>query len=58
MKEEKKAVVLCDLVKKGYLKEKTNDYMKLIRGAQYGCRKCGRAAAEKKRICKPEDLGD
>jgi hypothetical protein len=47
---------LCSLVKKGRQKDRANEYKKLLRGARYMCRKCGRAAARAKCLCKPEKL--
>lgn len=45
---------LCDLKK---LRKKDPDrYFKLVDEPAYGCRRCGRVANSKKRLCKPEKL--
>jgi len=47
---------LCSLVKRGCQKDQADEYKDLLRGARYMCRKCGRAAAKAKCLCKPEKL--
>jgi hypothetical protein len=49
--------------KKSLCKWKSDDidkdrkrFKKLVRNAQYFCRKCGRAAGAKDNLCKPDDL--
>jgi len=44
---------LCALVKQGAHKEDLNAYKELLRPAKYACKKCGRAAAKSKCLCKP-----
>ncbi len=43
---------LCTLAKNGSLKEDTKAYKELLREAKYMCKKCGRAAAKPKYLCK------
>ncbi len=43
---------LCVLVKEGVHKEDLKAYRELLRGAKYVCKKCGRAAAKSKCLCK------
>ena len=45
---------LCEL--KQALKHDLRDYLKLVDGATHVCRKCGRAANQKKLLCKPTKL--
>ena len=49
-----KAKTLC--AKKDELKESLSQYKKLVRGARFICKKCGRAAHDEKRLCKPVTL--
>jgi len=43
---------LCALVRNGFLKEDAKAYKELLRDAKYMCKKCGRAAAKAKCLCK------
>jgi hypothetical protein len=43
---------LCSLVKNGAHKEDPKAYRELLRDARYMCKKCGRAAAKAKCLCK------
>lgn len=47
---------LCYLANLGYQLQDTEDYKKLVRGAQYICDGCGRVAAEKINLCRPKKL--
>ena len=47
---------LCKLIKKDVLDEKFEDYAALVKEPQYICRKCGRAAAKKKHLCKAQSI--
>lgn len=47
---------LCSLVKNGFLKEDFKEYKDLLHKAKYVCKKCGRAAAKSKCLCKPAKL--
>jgi hypothetical protein len=47
---------LCYLANLGYQMQGTNEYNKLVRGAKYVCKACGRAAAEKINLCRPTKL--
>jgi len=44
---------LCKLIKKKILEEDFGSYAELVRGSRFICKKCGRAAESKKRLCKP-----
>ncbi len=43
-------------MKKEYLKENLQEYKKLVRDARFVCKKCGRAAKDEERLCKPVSL--
>jgi ribosomal protein S9 len=45
---------LCLLKNVGYVKRHLEEYKALVRDPRYVCRKCGRAAARKKNLCKPD----
>ncbi|MBM4305863.1 MAG: hypothetical protein FJ115_03445 [Deltaproteobacteria bacterium] len=56
---------LCFLENIGYLRspelleigvDRREEYKRLVRGAKFICKKCGRAAAKKKNLCEPETL--
>ena len=47
---------LCAWVKNGSHKSDFKQYKDLLRQAKYVCRKCGRAAAKSKCLCKPSKL--
>ena len=47
---------LCCLVKNGWHKEDPKAYKELLRDAKYMCKKCGRAAAKAKCLCKPRKI--
>jgi hypothetical protein len=47
---------LCYFQNIGLLREKLNDYKKLVRGAKFICKDCGRAAASREHLCFPEEL--
>ncbi len=55
-KAQKSNKPLCKLVKGDILKESSKGYRELVLNPQYLCRKCGRLAAGKKNLCKPESL--
>lgn len=44
---------MCKAAKKEILSEYPQAYASLMKNAEYICKKCGRAAAEKKNLCKP-----
>ncbi len=50
-----KEKTLCEL-KKDYLKENLQGYKKLVRDACFVCKKCGRAAKDAEKLCKPVSL--
>ena len=45
---------MCKLAEKGMPKKKFAKYSEIVGGAEYICKKCGRAAASKSNLCKPE----
>jgi len=47
---------LCALVKNGLQKEDFKAYKELLRDAKYVCKKCGRAAAKPKCLCKSSKI--
>ncbi|WP_177187803.1 hypothetical protein [Formivibrio citricus] len=50
---------LCAMLGKGGLgRDDLKKYMKLVDRPEYVCEKCGRAANEKKRLCRPVKIGD
>ena len=49
-----KTKTLCK--KKDELKDSLSQYKKLVRGARFICKKCGRAARDEKLLCKPTEL--
>lgn len=55
-KTEKIDKSLCKLVKKDFLDDELKSYKALVRNPRFICRKCGRAAASKKNLCKTEEL--
>ncbi len=49
-----KGKTLC--AHKDALKDNLSKYKKLVRNARFICKKCGRAAVDEKRLCKPVAL--
>lgn len=50
---------LCSMLGKGGLeKEEIKKYMKLVDRPEYVCEKCGRAANDKKNLCRPVKIKD
>lgn len=47
---------LCTLVKNGHHKDDFKAYKDMIRPAKFVCKKCGRAAAKSKYLCKSAKL--
>jgi hypothetical protein len=47
---------LCYLQNVGYLLDHPDDYKELVKNTKFFCKACGRAAADDKRLCKPETL--
>jgi hypothetical protein len=47
---------LCYLQNLGYLQSNLKDYKKLVVGAKYVCKNCGRAAAREINLCAPEKI--
>lgn len=59
-KEKKQAAALkgtlCKLVKDDALEKHFKEYSALVCQPAYICKKCGRAAADKKALCKPSSI--
>jgi len=47
---------LCYLQNLGYVESNLEDYKSLVQNPQFICKKCGRAAANEKNLCKPDKL--
>ena len=47
---------LCALQEEGFIESNTEEFIKLIRPAQYFCKNCGRSAVNSQNLCKPEKL--
>ena len=56
MPHEGHALHLCFLHNVGLLAEQPEEYIKLVKNANYVCMKCGRAAASEKNLCAPKAL--
>jgi hypothetical protein len=53
-KEDFMAQKICKLVKKGLHTKNPKKLMSLVRDSRYLCASCGRTAAKKEALCKPE----
>jgi hypothetical protein len=47
---------LCLLENIGYLRVAFDDYKRMVRGAKFICKECGRVAGDAKNLCAPENL--
>jgi hypothetical protein len=47
---------LCEIAKKIDIKKKLDKYAELIKDPGYVCVKCGRSAADKGNLCRPEKI--
>lgn len=47
---------LCFLHNIGFIQQSPDEYKELVRNAKYICQQCGRAAAKKENLCKPQEL--
>ena len=47
---------MCKLVKEEFHLKKTKQYAKIVANPQYVCKRCGRVANKKTRLCKPVEL--
>ncbi len=47
---------LCYLHNLGFATESPSEYQALVRDAKFICLQCGRAAANKENLCKPQTL--
>ncbi|MHC4693649.1 MAG: hypothetical protein ACYS67_12980 [Planctomycetota bacterium] len=47
---------LCLLANLGYQTQYTEAYQTLVRDGKFVCKGCGRVAADKENLCKPEKL--
>lgn len=48
---------LCALQEEGFIESNTEEFIKLIKPAQYFCKNCGRSAVKESNLCNPENLG-
>jgi hypothetical protein len=44
---------LCYLINMGYIEKSLNDYKKLVKDAEFVCKKCGRSANSVESLCQP-----
>lgn len=47
---------LCELEKEGLIQADFEAYKELVRKGKFVCRRCGRVARKKKRLCRPDKL--
>jgi len=47
---------LCALQEEGYIETHPEEFIKLIKPAQYFCKNCGRSAVSDNNLCNPEAL--
>jgi hypothetical protein len=47
---------LCYLVNMGYMESNSSDYKKLVKGAKFVCKKCGRSANSDESLCRPQKI--
>jgi hypothetical protein len=47
---------LCYLVNMGYIESSLGDYKKLVKDAEFVCKKCGRTANSADNLCRPEKI--
>ena len=47
---------LCYLQNVGFQLQNPEEYKALVRNGKFVCSACGRVAAKKKNLCRPEDL--
>ena len=47
---------LCYLQNVGYLGTNVEEYKELLKNTKFFCKNCGRAAADDKNLCEPEEL--
>jgi hypothetical protein len=47
---------LCALQEEGFIESNMEEFIKLIRPAQYFCKNCGRSAVNSQNLCKAEKL--
>lgn len=47
---------LCALQEEGYIETNMEEFLKLIKPAQYFCKNCGRGAVNENNLCNPESL--
>ncbi len=53
---KKEKTKLCKLAKKEFINTNLKEYSELVKIPKFVCTKCGRAAGEKKYLCKPVEL--
>ncbi len=44
---------MCQICKKELKKKDVAEFLEMVKGADFFCKKCGRVANEKSRLCKP-----
>ena len=47
---------LCYLNNLGFQNSNLEDFKELIKNPKFFCKNCGRAAAQEKNLCKPQEL--
>ncbi len=47
---------LCYLVNMGYMEQNPVDFKKLLKDANFVCKKCGRSANSKDNLCRPAKI--
>ena len=47
---------LCLLENIGYLRVAFDDYKRMVKGAKFICKECGRVAGDARNLCAPEKL--
>lgn len=54
---ETEGKTLCALQAEGFIESNMEEFIKLIKPAQYFCKNCGRSAVSDANLCNPEKLG-
>ncbi len=47
---------LCQMCKKELKKKDLDEFLEIIKDATFFCKKCGRVANDKSKLCKPEKI--
>jgi len=48
---------LCVLQEEGYIESNPEEFIRLIKPAQFYCKNCGRSAVNETNLCNPKNLG-